>query len=236
MPWRPQLVFHCSLFLITQCVTSMQAQCVKRKSHDLFLVLPWTIPLLSLPTCLSRTGPWFILFPLRSNQVSPQLTSTWFFFFPITFELMPVCVLDSDQDILFRLTCNLRDGCSSKATACCQRSFWDLRAESTFSWEEALQDPALGCDPKKTWIIRMSIQGFALSPSHKTFWNVMVELLSIGGWVEGCSSQWLEAFLRDGIVGQPWRNISHCTPWGASQCKYFWHWWQHLPKALSVCS
>lgn len=38
------------------------------------------------------------------------------FFFPFTFDLMPVCVLDCDQDDLFFLACSVRDGHSSKAT------------------------------------------------------------------------------------------------------------------------
>lgn len=117
---------------------------------------------------------------------------------------------------------------------CCQRSFWDSGSGRTFLWQKAAQEPAVGCDPKGP-IVRKSIHGFALSPSCRTFWGVMVELLSVGG-VEGCSS----------VAGHP-RHAqldrsameTHFQSRSVGSCscsKYFWYWWQHLPGALSVCS
>lgn len=82
-----------------------------------------------------------------------------------------------------------------------------------FLWQKAAQEPAVGCDPEGP-IVRKSIQGFALSPSCRTFWGVMVELLSVGG-VEGCSSRWLDTLVMHSLIGQPWRHISNHAPWGA---------------------
>lgn len=90
---------------------------------------------------------------------------------------MPVCVLDINQDVLFFLTCNRRDGQSSKVTVVMSEKLLRSWRREDFFRGEGRAGPCTGMRPKKTWIVRRSVQGFALSPSCRTFGDVMVELL-----------------------------------------------------------
>ena len=60
------------------------------------------------------------------------------------FAVVPVSVLDSDHDALFFLTRSFGHGLSSKATVLLSEKL--LRSQSR---EEAVQEPVLGCDPKR---------------------------------------------------------------------------------------
>lgn len=96
-------------------------------------------------------------------------------FFQITFVFMPVSVLDSDQDILFFLTSNLRDDFSSKVTALLSekllrsqsREDFFMRGDSAGSFpSQGILLQCTGMGPKKLCIMKRSLQEFAVSLLH----------------------------------------------------------------------